>query len=336
MIVDAHLHHYERGFFSPRWHDYVALQWGTRNPPPRDPAIIRPKIEDGMEDPDGDRMVEHMDAAGIDVGVLLPLDWELGFRQPAGVPIRRMHEIIAGVARRHAGRFVAFAGIDPQREDAVELFEWAVNELGMRGLKLYPPTGFFPYDRRVYPLYERCEAWGLPILSHTGGPGIALLPARYANPVFLQDVQADFPNLKLWIGHAGHRIYWQEAAAVAAVGLNTYLELSTWQTIATDEEEFYVRWLGTVRDRVGAHRLVWGSDHIAGTRVRGKQKLVDWVSWFRELPERGRRYGVTFTEDEVAAILGANAARCLGIEPSPAGGQSVGAPQSTKMEAGPA
>jgi predicted TIM-barrel fold metal-dependent hydrolase len=307
------MHHYERGFFSRRWHDYVALSWGVRNPPERDPALVRAKIEAGMEDPGGDRMVEHMDAAGVDVGVLLPLDWELGFRDPAPLSIKRIHEITAGVSARHEGRFVTFAGLDPQRPNAVELFDWAVKELGMKGLKLYPPTGFYPYDKRVYPLYERCEAWGLPVLCHTGGPGIALLPARYANPIFLQDVQADFPQLKLWIGHAGHRIYWEEAAAVASVGINTYLELSTWQTIAIEEEEFYVRWLGRVRDRVGAHRLLWGSDHIAGTRVRGLDKLVSWASWFRALPERAKKHGVKFTLEEVDLILGGNAARCLDL-----------------------
>ena len=316
IVVDTHLHHYERGFMSPKWHDYVARSWGTRNPPEKDPAIIRPKIEAGMEDPNGDRMVEHMDAAGIDVGVLLPMDWELGFKQPAPVSIERMHEIIAGVARRHEGRFVAFAGFDPQRPNVVELFDWAIEKLQMRGLKLYPNTGWYPYDKRAYPLYERCEALGLPILCHTGGPGIALLPSRYANPIFLQDVQADFPGLKLWIGHAGHRIFWEEAAAVAAVGINTYLELSTWQQIALEEEEFYVRWLARVRDRVGVHRLVWGSDHIAGTRVRGMDKLVDWAEWFRGLPERAKKYGLKFTQDDVDLILGGNAARCLGLDAS--------------------
>jgi predicted TIM-barrel fold metal-dependent hydrolase len=311
LIVDTHMHHYERGFFPGRWHDYVALRWGTRDIPSRDPKIIRGKIEDGMEDPGADRMVAHMDAVGIDVGVLLPLDWDLGMRDAAPVGIEEMHEAIAGVARRHPGRLVPFAGIDPQRPNAVELFEWAIKDLGMRGLKLYPPTGFYPYDERVYPLYERCEAWGLPVLCHTGGPSIALLSARFANPVFLQDVQADFPGLKLWIGHAGHRIYWREAAAVAAAGINTYLELSTWLTVAMGEEEYYVRWLGRIRDQVGSHRLVWGSDHIAGTRVRGLDKLAAWVSWFKELPERGAKYGVRFTPEEVTMIMGGNAARCL-------------------------
>jgi len=313
VIIDAHLHHYDEGFYPGRWLDFVAYRWGMRNHPHRDSALIRDKIEDGMKDPDGDRMIEHMDAAGVDIGILHPLDWELGFRDEAPVSIKRMHEIVASVSARHAGRFIAFAGLDPRRPDAVELFDWAVEHLGMGGLKLYPSAGFYPYDRIVYPLYERCESLGLPILCHTGGPSIALLPARYSNPIFLQDVQADFPRLKLWIAHAGHRIYREEAAAVAAVGVHTYLELSGWQTIARDEEEFFVRWLGAVRDRVGAHRLIWGSDHIAGTRVRGRQTLIDWTDWFRELPTRSRKYGTTFTQDEIDLILGRNIAECLGL-----------------------
>jgi predicted TIM-barrel fold metal-dependent hydrolase len=317
VIVDAHLHHYEAGFFPTKWHDWVAYRWGQRNPPLRDPALIRDKIEPGMVDPNGDRMVEHMDAAGIDVGVLLPLDWELGMGQPAQVSITDMHERIAGVAARHQGRFVAFAGIDPQRPNAVELFDWAIDTLHMRGLKLYPNTGFYPYDERVFPLYERCDALGLPVLCHTGGPGIGLLRGRFANPVFLQDVQASFPTLRLWVGHAGHKIYREEAAALADVSINTYLELSAWQHIAAADEEFYVRWLATLRDRIGAHRMIWGSDHIAGERHRGLDTLTTWTDWFRSLPERANRYGITFTEEEIALILGGNAAACLGLDPDP-------------------
>ena len=138
------------------------------------------------------------------------------------------------------GRLIAFAGIDPQRENAVDIFDWAINKLGMKGLKLYPPTGFYPFDKRVYPLYERCESMGLPILIHTGGPGIALLPSRFANPIYLQDVQADFPKLNIWIGHAGHKLYREEAIQVAAVAVNTYLELSFWQEVAYEDEELFI------------------------------------------------------------------------------------------------
>lgn len=319
MIVDTHLHHYESGFFPRKWHDYVAYRWGQRNPPLRDPALIRSKIEPGMEDPGGDRMVEHMDAAGIDVGVLLPLDWEIGMGQDAPVSIERMHEVIAGVVERHPGRFIAFAGIDPQRPNAVELFDWAIASLGMSGLKLYPNTGFYPYDERVFPLYERCVALDIPVICHTGGPGIALLRGRFANPVFLQDVQATFPTLKLWVAHAGHRIYREEAAALADVAVNTYLELSAWQHIAEREEEFYVRWLAGLRDRIGVHRILWGSDHIAGERHRGVDTLISWTHWFRDLPKRAAGYDLSFTSEEVDLILGGNAAACLGLTAPPSG-----------------
>ena len=314
MIIDTHLHHYERGFFSGRWLDYVAYSWARRNPPfDRDASIVRPKIEEGLEDPGGDRLVEHMDQAGIDVGVLLPLDWEIGFKDKAGVTIEQMHEIYARVAQKHQGRLTSFAGVDPQRENAVEIFEWAIQKLGMKGLKLYPPTGFYPFDKRVYPLYERCEAWGLPVLIHAGGPGIALLPARYSNPVYFQDVQADFPKMSLWIGHAGGRTYGDEAISVAGVGVNTYLELSFWQDVAYEEEDYFIKWLGRARDKVGAHRIMWGSDHFAGKRVRGRESLIEWVQWFHELPERARKYGVTFTSEEMEMIWGLNASRCLGL-----------------------
>ncbi|HEY2793742.1 MAG TPA: hypothetical protein VGJ28_15365, partial [Micromonosporaceae bacterium] len=143
-VIDTHLHHYERGFMSRKWHDYVAYRWARRNPPYRNPADIRDKIEAGMEDPGGDRMVEHMDATGIDIGVLLAMDWEIGMKDPAPLTIEQMHVSIAEVVRRHPGRFVAFAGIDPQRPNAMELFNWAIDELGMVGLKIYPNTGFYP------------------------------------------------------------------------------------------------------------------------------------------------------------------------------------------------
>jgi predicted TIM-barrel fold metal-dependent hydrolase len=267
-----------------------------------------------MVDPGGDRMVEHMDAAGIDLGVLLPLDWELGMGEDAPVSITRMHEMIAAVVARHPGRFIAFAGIDPQRPNALELFDWAIQTLGMRGLKLYPNTGFYPYDERVMPMYARCVDLDMPVICHTGGPGIALLRGRFANPVFLQDVLATFPTLKLWVAHAGHKIYREEAAALADVSVNTYLELSAWQHIAENDEAFYVGWLGSLRDRIGVHRILWGSDHIAGARHRGLHTLLSWIDWFRGLPERAARYDVSFTADEVDLILGGNAAACLGLE----------------------
>lgn len=312
LVVDSHVHLYDEGFWSSRWFDNVAYRWGCTPPLSRDPAIIRPRIEPGMADPDGSGMVANMNAAGIDVAVILTLDWELGLRQKTAVSIEQIHERYAQVVERHKGRLLAFAGIDPQRPDAVTLLEWAVQKLGMRGLKLYPPTGFYPYEERVYPLYERCEAWGVPVLCHTGGT-IPLLRPRFGNPLFLQDVQADFPRLTLWLAHAGGKWWWQEAVTVVANSANSYLELSNWEDVAYEDEEAFIKQLGKARNRVGAHRILFGSDHFSGPTFRGRKQLVEWTRWFRDLPDRARKYGVAFTQEEVDLILGGNAARCLSL-----------------------
>jgi len=313
LVIDTHTHIYDTGFWAPRWFDNVAYRWGFTPPQQRDPAIIRSRIEPGMADPDGSGMIANMDAAGVDLAVILTLDWELGFKQKQAISIEQIHERYAEIVENHKDRFVAFAGIDPQRPNALELFDWAVNQLGMRGLKLYPPTGWYPYDERAYPLYERCESLGLPVLCHTGGT-IPLLRPRFANPLFLQDVLADFPGLILWLGHAGGKLQWEEALSVVANSANAYLELSNWEDVAYEDEETFIKQLARARDRVGIHRILYGSDHISGPKFRGQEQLVRWTQWFRDLPDRSKKYGTTFTQEEIDLILGGNAARCLGLE----------------------
>ena len=63
LIIDAHVHILDEGFWPAQWFDWVAYSWARSKPPYRDPAVIRPRIESGLTDPDGSRMVADMDAA---------------------------------------------------------------------------------------------------------------------------------------------------------------------------------------------------------------------------------------------------------------------------------
>jgi hypothetical protein len=87
-----------------------------------------------------------------------------------------------------------------------------------------------------------------------------------------------------------------------------------WEDVAFQEEDVFIKQLGRARDRVGAHRLMFGSDHFSGPKFRGREQLVDWTEWFRRLPDAARKYAVTFTPEEIELILGGNAARCLGLD----------------------
>lgn len=311
LRVDAHVHVYDYGYWPEKWFDFVAAKWATEQPG-RQPSEVRGRVEAGMADPGAANLVSQMDEVGIDVSVVLTLDWELGMGQGAKVPIEQIHAEYEAIAQSSRGRIVVFAGLDPRRPNAPELLAQLIERGVIKGLKLYPPTGFYPFDEVVLPLLDLCQSAGLPVVFHTGGT-IGLLSPRYANPLYIQDVQAQFPSLRIWLAHAGAKWWWEEAVAVAANGIGTYLELSSWQEVALEEEERFVAMLDKARRRLGVGKLIFGSDHFSGPRVRGTASLQEWYRWWEELPKRAKAYGVSFSDAEVDAILGGNASECLGL-----------------------
>ncbi len=312
VTVDAHVHVYEAGDWPSRWFDYVATQWANKAPS-RHPEDVRGRIEAGLADPGGDRLLGQMDRHGVDISIVLGLDWGLGMDCEPSNNLGDIHDRYARLAGRTGGRVLAFAGVDPRREGAVAVLEDALDRHGLVGLKLYPPAGFYAYEDCVLPLYAACADRGVPVAVHCGET-LGLLRPRFANPLYVQDVQRRHPSLTLWIAHAGAPWWWDEAVSVAAAGVDTYLELSQWQDVAFEDEERFVRNLGRALRVLGPERILFGSDHISGLRVRPEEGYARWLEWFRDLPARARRYGVSLSEDDVGAMLGGNAVRCLGVE----------------------
>jgi uncharacterized protein len=79
------------------------------------------------------------------------------------------------ILQRHAGRFAAFAGVDPRwGADGVTLFERAVTDWGFSGFKIYPPCGYTASDPALFPFYEICAARRQPVMVHTGPTSPAL------------------------------------------------------------------------------------------------------------------------------------------------------------------
>src|SRR3990172_974770 len=118
---------------------------------------------------------------------------------------------------------------------AIQELERAVKVLKLNGAKFQPSVqGFFPNDRRFYPLYEKCVELKIPVQFHTGTTGIgAGMPGgmgihlKYTQPVYLDDVAADFPDLTIIACHPSWP--WQEEMiAVLLHKGNVFNELSGW------------------------------------------------------------------------------------------------------------
>jgi uncharacterized protein len=270
---------------------------------------IRQRLDD-IWDLTGKRLIQDLDEARVDKVMVMPVDWGLvpAFKEST-MDIWEQHELHARAARQYPDRMVTFACFDPRRPSAVAMLERAVKELGMVGLKIHPAAGFFPNERMVYPMYEKALELGIPVMVHTG-PEPKPLYSRHCQPVYVDDVAADFPDLTIILAHAGLSAWWQEAAGVASVAPNVYLDISGWQAMARLRPlEFYTT-LRSLISTLGAHRILWGSDYPA---LRLLLSEAAWVKAITDPPEAARQHGITFTNEEVSAIMGDNAARLLGL-----------------------
>jgi uncharacterized protein len=185
---------------------------------------------DGDRTPTIARIAEHYRENRM-AAVVFTVDAQSATGHP---PVRS--EEVAQACAHHADVLIPFASVDPWRgAAAVRQARSLVEDYGVRGFKFHPSLqAFHPNDRMVYPLYEVLQEKGMVALFHSGQTGIgAGLPGgagirlAYANPMALDDVAADFPELRIVIAHPSFP--WQdEALAVALHKPLVHIDLSGW------------------------------------------------------------------------------------------------------------
>ena len=162
--------------------------------------------------------------------VVFPVDERLTGRPPVS------NDSVAEFAAANSDIAIAFASIDPTRgPEAVREARRLVASGGIMGLKLHPPLQqFFPNDPIAYPLYEVFAEARLPILFHTGHSGIGTnmpggggIRLKYGNPMYIDDVAVDFPDLPIIMAHPSFP--WQdEAISICLHKPTVYIDLSGW------------------------------------------------------------------------------------------------------------
>ena len=138
----------------------------------------------------------------------------------------RTDDVLAWCARA-PDVLLPFASVDPNSDaDPAALLERYVKQ-GARGLKLYPSYQYFyPDERRLYALYEICQAAQIPLLLHIGSSVIAGTRIRYCDPIHLDDVAVDFPNLAIVMAHGGRGFWTERCAFMAAHFRNVYIDVT--------------------------------------------------------------------------------------------------------------
>jgi predicted TIM-barrel fold metal-dependent hydrolase len=178
-----------------------------------------------MDDPQ--LLLRIMDEQGIDrVGMVnYPSPNIMGFGDDT-------NDFAARYAEAAPDRLLPYGGVDPvTTRDAVGSVKRLL-ELGIRVLKLHPPHQAFAANDytngldALAKIYATCESEGLPVLVHTGTSIFPGARSKYGNPMELDDVAIDFPDLRLIMAHGGRPLYTEEAFFILRRHRRVWLDLS--------------------------------------------------------------------------------------------------------------
>ena len=238
--------------------------------------------KDGRMDPSA--LVEMLHKNGVDYAVILA---ELS---PITTGITSNEMVVDFCKGRR--ELIPFANLNPYLSARLgEELERCVKDLGMKGIKLYPTyQQFYPNDRTLYPLYAKAQDFKIPVMVHTGSSLFRGSRLKYGDPVLLDDVAVDFPELTLIQVHSGRGFWYDAAFFLAQLHPHVYME------IAGLPPHNLLKYFPDLEKN--ASKILFGSDWPG---VPGIGKNIETI---RALPLK---------EETKRKILGENAARILEI-----------------------
>jgi len=201
-------------------------------------------------------------------------------------------------ACRNSDVLIPFVMVDPWRGRAGVAEAERLIAAGAQGFKFHPPVQeFWPNDRKFYPLYEVLEAHRVPALFHTGQTAVGQgtrggggIRQKYGNPMPLDDIAVDFPDMPIIMAHPSFP--WQdEALSIAIHKPQVYIDLSGWSP------KYFSPQLVQYANTLLRHKMLFGTDHPMITTDR----------WLADFEQAG------FRDEVKPLLLKDNAAKLLGL-----------------------
>ena len=218
------------------------------------------------------RLAEHYRERSM-AAVVFTVDATTNLAHPA-----LSSEEIAEQAAEHADVLIPFGSVDPLQGDAaVQRARMLVERYGVRGFKFHPTLqGFTPNDPVHSPLWHTLEDLGVVALFHTGQTGIGAglpggrgLKLRYSDPMLLDDIAADHPQLTMIFAHPS--VPWVDSSiSIATHKANVFLDLSGWSP------KYFPPQLVKQANTLLRRKVLFGSDYPVITPDR-------WLADFAQL-----------------------------------------------------
>ena len=164
-------------------------------------------------------IIGSMEEAGVDKAVLQA---EYGGTED----YHAQNDATYRIAKTHPDKFpVYFMCLNPLvDEDMVKVLERGVKEQGFKGLNIQAwAVRVSSTDSRFWPVYAKCQEWGLIVTVHSSISFNVDRPLDYSHVSHLDKIACDFPELRLVANHGGWP-WVTEMIAVAWKHPNVYIE----------------------------------------------------------------------------------------------------------------
>lgn len=135
-------------------------------------------------------------------------------------------QIIEATKRYDNLGVVAGFSIDNHTDEDLKDYRRWIKEGHVKGLKIYSGyEHYYPYDERYQKVYDMCIEFDVPVMVHTGDTLSKKSKLRYAQPLNLDDVAVDNPELKIIMCHVGNP-WIEDAQEVIYKNKNVYGDIS--------------------------------------------------------------------------------------------------------------
>jgi predicted TIM-barrel fold metal-dependent hydrolase len=236
-----------------------------------------------------EKMILDMDVLGYDIICINATklwSYRMHFCLIFDFTIDQVNEIV----QKAKGRVIGGAGYNPFRiEESLKDVEKAVKEYGFKYVYFHPISfGLSVNDKRCYPLYAKCNELGIPVgmqVGHSAEP----LPSGPGNPIHIDEVALDFPNLKINLSHTGWP-WIDEWCSMVWKHPNVYGDISAYLPKSLDAH--LIRFMNGSR---GRNKILFGTNGLG---------LKTTIEQFKSLD---------ITEQTAKRVLRENALEFLGI-----------------------
>ncbi len=181
---------------------------------------------------------------------------------------------------KYPDRFWGIGGIHYKLgvEHSLEQVEKA-KEFGFIGVKMFTPMEGYPHDEeKCYPIYERCVKLGLHVEIHTGVESCPGARFKYCDPIFINDIARDFPDLKILQIHCGMVINPEMALWNCNLHSNVYTDITGFHSRHNPKYTYNADLLRLMEEKI-PDKVWFGSDFPVF--VTAYHEILQWI---KELP----------------------------------------------------